>query len=299
MSLSILLALVLGGPISPADSLRTAILGRIARDSGATVAVALRDPVTGFLVLVNPDLRFHAASTMKLPVLMALAKQVDARTLRWTDSVLVTNRFASIVDGSGYELSAAEDSDSTLYLIVGQHRSVGLLAERMIAHSSNLATNLLLGSVVTPAGVTRLVRELHADSMVVLRGVEDGKAFEKGLNNSTTARDLATLLLALASGRAASKSGTAEMLRILELQEFNDGIPIGLPPGTPVAHKTGWIAATWHDAALIYPDGGKPYALVILSRGIADRANGMALQADLARMVHSAVLAARRSGRTP
>jgi beta-lactamase class A len=89
--------------------------------------------------------------------------------------------------------------------------------------------------------------------MVVLRGVEDGKAFEKGLNNTTTARDLSTLLLAIADGHAAKPATTRELLRILEAQEFNDGIPAGLPQGTRVAHKTGNITATWHDAALIYP----------------------------------------------
>ena len=293
MTLSIFLALALAGQTSPADSLRTRIVERIARDSGATVAVALRDPVSGFTVLVNPDLRFHAASTMKVPVLMALGRQVDSKTLSWDDSVPVVNRFASIVDGSPYELSAGEDSDSTMYAAVGQRRSVRQLAERMIVRSSNLATNILLSSVAMPEGTTRLIRSLGADSMVVLRGVEDGKAFEKGLNNTTTARDLSTLLLAIAAGRAAKPATTRELLRILEAQEFNSGIPAGLPPGTRVAHKTGNITATWHDASLIYPPDGRPYALVILSRGIPDEKAGLGMQADLARLIHPFVLAAR------
>ena len=155
MTLSIFLALALAGQTSPADSLRTRIVERITRDSGATVAVALRDPVSGFTVLVNPDLRFHAASTMKVPVLMALGRQVDSKTLSWDDSVPVVNRFASIVDGSPYELSAGEDSDSIMYAAVGQRRSVRQLAERMIVRSSNLATNILLSSVATPEGTSR------------------------------------------------------------------------------------------------------------------------------------------------
>jgi len=293
MTLSIFLALALAGQAGPADSLRARIVERIARDSGATVAVALRDPVSGFTVLVNPDLRFHAASTMKVPVLMALGRQVDSKTLSWDDSVAVVNRFASIVDGSPYELSAGEDSDSTMYAAVGQRRSVRQLAERMIVRSSNLATNILLSSVATPEATTRLIRSLGADSMVVLRGVEDGKAFEKGLNNTTTARDLSTLLLAIAAGRAAKPATTRELLRILEAQEFNSGIPAGLPPGTRVAHKTGNITATWHDAALIYPPDGRPYALVILSRGIPEEKAGVGMQADLARLIHPFVLAAR------
>ena len=129
--------------------------------------------------------------------------------------------------------------------------------------------------------------------MVVLRGVEDGKAFEKGLNNTTTARDLSTLLLAIADGRAAKPGTTRELLRILEAQEFNDGIPAGLPPGTRVAHKTGSITATWHDAALVYPPDGRPYALVVLTRGIPEEEAGHRMHADLARLAHPYVLAAR------
>lgn len=295
MTPSILVAFALLGPAGPADSLRAAMLERIARDSGATVAVALRDPVTGFMVLINPDLRFHAASTMKVPVLMALGRQVDSKALAWDDSVTVVNRFASIVDGSPYALSAGEDSDSVMYAAVGRRRSVRQLAERMIVRSSNLATNILLQTVATPEGTTRMIRSLGADSMVVLRGVEDGKAYEKGLNNTTTARDLSTLLLAIAAGRAAKPATTRELLRILEAQEFNDGIPAGLPPGTRVAHKTGNITATWHDAALIYPPDGRPYALVILTRGIPEEKAGLAMHADLARLAHGYLLAARKS----
>lgn len=293
MTLPLLLLVSLFRQAGPADSLRSAILARIARDSGATVGVAVSDPSHGFLVLVNPDVRFHAASTMKIAVLIQLARLVDARRLRWTDSLPVRNTFASIVDGSPYQLDRGEDSDSTVYAAVGTAMTLRQLATRMIVRSSNLATNLLVERA-DPKATTATIRRLGADSMVVLRGVEDDKAYQRGLNNTTTARDLATLLLAIASGNAAGKAGTAEMLGMLEAQEFNDGIPAGLPPGTRVAHKTGEITATWHDAALVYPPDGRPYALVVLTRGIPERARGVALHADIARLVHAAVLEARQ-----
>jgi beta-lactamase class A len=296
MTLPLLLLAALGGQIGSADSLRAAILNRIASESGATVAVALRDPSSGLMVLVEPDLRFHAASTMKVPVLIELVRRVDAKDLRWTDSITIKNEFASIVDGSPFTLDKNDDSDSTVYAAIGTRWPIRQLATRMIVRSSNLATNLLIERLEARR-VTATIRRLGADSMVVLRGVEDGKAYEKGLNNTTTARDLSTLLLAIAAGHAASRAGTREMLRILESQEFNDGIPAGLPPGTRVAHKTGEITATWHDAALIYPPGGKPYALVVLTRGVPERARGVALQADIARLAHAAVLASRAARR--
>jgi beta-lactamase class A len=85
------------------------------------------------------------------------------------------------------------------------------------------------------------------------------------------------------------------MLGILEDQEFNDGIPAGLPPGTRVAHKTGEITAIFHDAALVYPPDGRPYAIVVLTRGYGDREAAMQVQRDVARIAHTAVLNARRS----
>jgi beta-lactamase class A len=280
------------GTADSVAALQAAARSRIAREPGAVVAVALADPVSGLTLSLAPALRFHAASTMKLGVLLELARRIDAAELGWNDSLPVRNQFASIVDGSPYQLDAGSDGDSTVYAAIGRRWTLRQLATRMIVRSSNLATNLLV-ELLGPERITATIRRLGADSMVVLRGVEDQKAYDRGLNNTTTAGDLATLLAAIAAGRAVRPETGAELLGILEAQEFNDGIPAGLPPGTRVAHKTGEITATWHDAALVYPPDGKPYALVILTRSIAERPRAMALQADLARLLHAAVLRAR------
>ena len=283
-----------GHPALPRD-----LEARIRQDS-AQVAVVLMDPASGLRSLWQPDLRFHAASTMKVPVLIELSRRVESGEIGWNDPWQVRNRFASIVDGSEYRLSPADDSDSTLYAQEGRAVAVGELARLMIVRSSNLATNLLIERL-GPGRVNATSRALGADSIEVLRGVEDIRAFEAGRNNTTTARDLATLLLAIADGRAAGPNGTERMLAILEGQEFNDGIPEGLPPGTRVAHKTGEITATFHDAALVYPPDGHPYALIVLTRGYPEREDAMRLMRDLARLAHAAVLEARRlsSSRTP
>src|SRR5207244_12190820 len=138
-----LLALA-GAPVPAADSLRDAVLARIARESGATVAVMARDPVSGFLLEINPDLRFHAASTMKVPVLIELARRVDAGEVRWTDSIPVKNRFTSLADGSPFSLDPHDDADSTAYAATGAPWPLRQLATRMIVRSSNLATTLLI-----------------------------------------------------------------------------------------------------------------------------------------------------------
>jgi beta-lactamase class A len=219
---------------------------------------------------------------MKVPVMVELFRQAHIGRLSLDDSVPVTNRFASIVDGSPYELSAADDSDPEVYKAVGQSMTYRRLCEAMITVSSNLATNILIDRLDVNA-IRSTVHELGADGMQVRRGVEDGKAFRAGLNNTTTARGLLTLFTAIAQERAVSPTASREMIEILKRQRFRDAIPAGLPPGTPVAHKTGTITRIHHDAGIVY--WNRPYVLVVLVRGIDDEKKSAALIADLAREV--------------
>jgi beta-lactamase class A len=209
--------------------------------------------------------------------------------------LLLVNQFASIVDGSLYALDPGSDSDSTLYHHIGERVRVDTLLRLMITRSSNFATNTLI-TLVGADAVTRTMRSLGAQRIQVLRGVEDGKAFEKGLNNTTTARDLGLILRAIEEGRAASAGATREMLGILQAQEFNEKIPAGLPPGTRVAHKTGEITAVSHDAAIVYPPGRKPYVLVVLTRGIPDGSKSSKLIADLSALVYAHSVRAAAGG---
>ncbi len=276
-----------GGPSEPASGDPVAVIqARAARTAGATVrVVAARLDGRGPRILLNADSLVHAASTMKVPVMIALAQAADRGALRLDDAVPLTNRFASIVDGSPYTLSRSDDSDDAVYARVGERVPIRWLATRMITHSSNLATNTLL-TVVRADSVTALTRALGTTRMLVRRGVEDTPAFNAGLNNVTTANDLAALLVAIASDRAASPQGCAWMRDVLFAQFFNSAIPAGLPPGTRVAHKTGDITRVEHDAALVYPARGNPYVLVVLTSGIEKQAEARTLIADIARLVH-------------
>jgi beta-lactamase class A len=261
--------------------LSAAIEDRIHK-SGAEVAVAFR-PLDGdgewFL---NPDESFHAASTMKIPVMIELFHQTRQGKLKLEDPLLIKNEFHSLVDGSIYTLDAADDSEADLYKAAGQTRTLRQLCELMITVSSNLATNLLIEKLGV-VNIQATIHSLHADGVVVLRGVEDNKAFAKGLNNTTTARGLLQLLSAIAKGEAVDQESSRRMIEILERQKFNEGIPAGLPPGTRVAHKTGEITKIHHDAAIVFAP--KPFALVILVRGLAEKKDSAALIADLTRLI--------------
>ena len=276
------------------DSVLERIQARIAEEPGAQVGLAYIDLASGDTLFVNADTSFHAASTMKVPVMIELFRRANTGSFRMNQSLLLVNEFASIVDGSLYALDSSSDSDTTLYRRIGERVRVDTLLRLMITRSSNFATNTLI-TLVGADAVTRTMRSLGAQRIQVLRGVEDGKAFEKGLNNTTTARDLAIILRAIEEGRAAPPAATREMLGILLAQEFNEKIPAGLPAGTRVAHKTGEITAVSHDAAIIYPPGRKPYVLVVLTRGIPEGTKSSRLIADISTIVyaHSSAAAAR------
>lgn len=285
------LALLLGRPC-PGESVPDARLAEavpaieatIAR-SGAEVAVAFESLDSRAAWFLRADEPFHAASTMKVPVLIELYRQAHEDKLRLGDALVIRNEFHSLADGSLYALDPVDDSEAELYRAVGSTRTLAELSDLMITVSSNLATNLLIERL----GVDNIQRGVHvlgADGMRVLRGVEDAKAFQQGLNNTTTAHGLARLMEAIARGQAVDSASSEAMRATLMRQTFNDGIPAGLPAGTAVAHKTGEITRIQHDAAIVYAP--RPFVLVILTRGIADPKESSALIANIARQLYAA-----------
>jgi beta-lactamase class A len=280
-----LLALAAAAPdataaFNPAEA--RAAIERLIRASGADVAVAFRTLDGRDELLIQPDVAFHAASTMKVAVMIELFRQARAGRLRLDDRVPVVNAFHSIVDGSLYTLDTSDDSDAAVYAHIGGDMSYRELCDAMITVSSNFAANLLIERVGA-ANVRNTVGRLDADGMLVLRGVEDQKAFDKGMNNETTARALMVLLGRIARGQAVSATADGEMAAILKRQKFHDAIPAGLPEGTVVAHKTGNITKIHHDAAIVY--GPRPYVLVVLVRGIQDQNVSGPLIASISREV--------------
>src|ERR1019366_9985265 len=201
-------------------------------------------------------------------------------------TVQLKNSFPSLADGTPFTLDRSDDSDSSLYARIGHSATLRELNELMITHASNFATNVLL-ALLDPKTVSATAHALGARNMMVLRGVEDGKAFQKGLNNTTTARDLGVLLAGIELRTVASRRSCAALKAVLLRQSFNTEIPAGLPAGVPVARKTGWITGTLHDAAIVYPRQRPPYVLVVLTRNIADVKDAQTMIADISRQVYA------------
>ncbi|HEY2293791.1 MAG TPA: serine hydrolase [Thermoanaerobaculia bacterium] len=278
-----LLSCATGGP-TPVPSVLALRLERYLHPPGGTVAVVYHNLGTGAVYARNEGETFHAASTMKLPLMMALFQAVDDGELKLDQPIAVRNEFQSLADGSPFALDPKEDGDPDLYQAAGSTRTLEELIRRMITRSSNLATNLLIEKI----GASRaqdLMRGLGGYNTIILRGVEDGKAYQAGLNNITAAEDLAIALTVLAQGTGFKPASNEKMIAILKGQEFNEKIPAGLPPGIPVAHKTGDITGFHHDAAIVYPPGEKPYVLVVLTEGYANEKDADRVIAAISQVV--------------
>jgi len=215
-------------------------------------------------------------------------KQADEGKFSLSDSIRVINEFRSIVDSSAYKMDIGEDSEGQLYNMIGQKRTIRALINDMITQSSNLATNILIEKVGAQ-NVTQTMRSYGADSIRVLRGVEDIKAFDRGLSNETNALDLMIIFEKLGTGEAVSPEASQQMIDILKQQKFNEMIPARLPDSVEVAHKTGWITGVHHDSGLILLPDGRKYVLVLLSKEMQNREKVTNMFADISYDIYNFV----------
>lgn len=248
-------------------------------------AIAFKDLSTGETYFLNERETFHAASTMKTPVLIETYRQAASGKFRIDDSILVRNEFKSIVDSSSYSLDPGQDSEQELYTLTGSKLAIRDLLHRMITQSSNLATNIIT-DLVGASNVNNTMRDMGAKDIQVLRGVEDGKAYERGLNNTTTAYDLMLIMESLATGSAVNEEASKEMISILLDQQHRDKIAAKLPPGIKVASKSGSITAVSHDSGIIFLNDSKAYVLVLLSSGVKNEKMVNETLADISRIFY-------------
>lgn len=256
-------------------------LDQLASACDATISVWMGD-VAGSVWLARDDATVHhPASTVKLPLLVALHRAADAGQLDLDDEVTVRDRLPSVVPGETYVTTQDYDQDDAVWDRLGRSATLRWLGERAIIRSSNLATNLLIERVGIDA-VNAVYDDLGSAASRLARGIQDTPGAKRGLDNTATACDLAAVLCGVASRTAASPNACAEIEGVLARCEDNGGLPSGLPQGTYVAHKPGWIEHVCHDVGIVRPEGEMPFVLAVLTGTPLGEAAGFRLVADVA-----------------
>jgi beta-lactamase class A len=200
---------------------------QIGREAGVKrLAVALYDYETETALSYRGDNWFHAASTIKVAVLVSVFGAIEVGSLFPHSRVHVRNRFLSVVDGEPYRIPPYGDTDIDVYAAIGRTMRVKDLAYYMIAVSSNIATNLLI-DLVGLDRAQQTLEKLKLDGIELKRGVEDNKAFAVNINNRVTANGLLRLYRLLEDKQIFSPESSEQMLDILHQQKFNNGIPAG------------------------------------------------------------------------
>ncbi len=274
-------------------TLRDTVLA-IGDEAGASaVAVAAYDFEHHTSWSLNPHRWFHAASTIKVPVLLAVYEAIEQHLFDAHSRVHVRNRFLSAVDGKPFRVPSGRDANADVHAAVGRMLTVHELAEHMIVTSSNLATNLLVDLVGIEPARAALAR-LHVSGIDLQRGVEDEQAWEQGLNNRVTAAGLCNALRLIEEGKAISPEASRAMLDILHQQRFRSGIPAGLPENARVANKTGEISTIAHDAGIVYLDGRDAYVVVILTEWEPEVEGRQETIARISRAVYESMTGERR-----
>ncbi|MGH2642565.1 MAG: serine hydrolase [Chitinophagaceae bacterium] len=293
-TLAILFSVITMNHFNPKPKMDTAqmhkeILAEFAKQPTGTFAVAFKNLSTGEEFLMNAHESFHAASTMKTAILIETFKQASEHKFSLSDSLLIKNSFKSIVDGSSFSLDSADDSEKDLYTKIGTKLPINDLLYRMITESSNLATDIIV-DLVGAENANKTMHELGAKDIKVLRGVEDNKAYELGLNNTVTAYDLMVIFDHIANGTVVNEKACDAMIQILMHQHFREKIPALLPADVKTATKSGSIDKISHDSGIVFLPDGRKYVVVLLSRGIEDEKAADETLARVSRIIYDHVV---------
>lgn len=231
-----------------------------------TLGVSAFDYLSGLSWSFNGERWFHAASVIKVALLVAVFDAVEQGRFNLASRLHVRNRFLSLADGRPYRIDASRDADADVHAAVGRTMTVRQLARRMIVTSSNLATNLLMNLVGLDAARASLAR-LEIEGVDMCRGVEDDRAFEMGVSNRMTPNGAIALLRTIVAAKGISPESADEMTEALIEQQFGGTIAPGIPESVrgaaKVAHKTGEISTVTHDTGAVFMPGRPPYLIAI------------------------------------
>lgn len=209
---------------------------------------------TGNYLDINGEKSFPAASTIKLPILMALFQAVDAGKVRLDETLTVKRGL--MAGGSG-----------VLQYRPGAKLSVLKTATMMISISDNTATNMIINRLGGKTPLNSKFNSWGLRKTVIRRQLGDFKGA-----NTTSPADLVRLSALLAKHQLISETSRSKVLDILNQTENRKLLPAGLGKGAAIAHKTGTLGRLIGDAGIIEMPNGKLYlAGIFVKRSFNDR----------------------------
>jgi len=264
-----------------ANELDDEIASAAAHSSG-TVGVWARKLAPSNPVTYNADERFPSASVIKVVILTSLFQYSEAHPDVFDQ--YLTLKLSDFVGGS--EVLDGYNPGNTI--------SIGTLAHAMIEQSDNTASNVLISYL----GFDRIAATIHRAGLTktqLHRHFMDVNAIVHHSENLTSARDMGTLLYQIERGAhegistVASAKSCRKMIDIMLKQEDRDKIARGIPPGIPLANKTGEIDGVRNDIGIVDPYGDSPYIIAVLTKDLDDFSLGNTAIRRIAAAVHSAL----------
>jgi beta-lactamase class A len=267
---------------APPDERATDLRAKLARELDQRVAsfdgvmaVAVKDLTTGDLLSLNGDVVMPQASSIKIAVLVELLRQAQAGTLPLKERVEVHK--AQFVGGSGV-LQYFGDGTSAV--------SLRDLAALMMATSDNTATNILIDRL-GQSQVNQMLRANGFEHTRLLRRMIQPEEERRGVENPSTALEMARLLELLFRGRLLDGEHTALAIELLKNPKAEPtAMSRGLPPGIALASKPGELGGVRCESGIVFLDG-RPYILSVMTAYAANEAEAEGQMTEISRLVFS------------
>jgi beta-lactamase class A len=235
--------------------------------------VYVRDLEGDFGYGVRPDEEFFTASTIKLPLMVAVYRKVDEGELSFSQMIEIKEE--DWAAGAGW----------LQWERAGTRQTVGDLLLLMMTQSDNVATNALVRTVGGADHVNEVARSLGAENTLLYQKVSSERAAIPQLDNRSTPRDMAAMLQEIADGEAASEKSCGYMIELMDLNELDWWLDAGLPANVYAANKAGWLYEVYDDVGIVKA-GDRPYVVAIMSKyGTGDVDKGQVLIEELSRTV--------------
>jgi beta-lactamase class A len=235
------------------------------------IALEIKDLATGYATSINPYANMPAASTIKIPVMVEVFRQMAAGAF---DLNHVMHLQPSDRDWGWGDLAGAP---------TGTTRTVNQLLRVMIEQSDNTATNMLI----------RLVGRARINLTMETLGLETTRLGDYIRSDGdirtlrTSPHDMTWLLESIARAQLVDVWSSREMLAILTGQTHNGLIPAPLPRGLAIAHKTGTLHDTLNDVGIVYLRG-EPYVIAVMTTHLPSLALGRGFIRRVSRLTFSA-----------